>query len=89
MIVETKAEQELAYSIVKREAIIEDIAHCEYGIRQYTTNSENQVTDFSIEGISTDKEVVEVLLERINNEILDFETLHYIVEDYLGEIFGL
>ncbi|MEG0693127.1 MAG: DUF6514 family protein [Oscillospiraceae bacterium] len=77
-----------SYVICESETIIDDTVYCEYGITQNTMDN-NQITSVTIEGISTDKHIVEVLLERLNNELVDPITLQYIVEDYLGEVFSV
>ncbi|MFZ2538599.1 MAG: DUF6514 family protein [Oscillospiraceae bacterium] len=77
------------YVISESETIIGDTVYCEYGITQSSVYNNNHTEIVTINGISTDKVFVESLVKRMKNEIVDPITLQYIVEDYLGEVFGV
>lgn len=75
-----------SYEICESKTIIEDALFCEYGILQSSIDDNNQTVVVLIEKISTDKKIVETLIERMAFELIDPITLQDIVEDYLGEI---
>ncbi len=77
------------YDISESETIIGDTVYCEYGITQSNVYNNYCTETITIDGISTDKTIVELLIERMKYEIVDPITLQYIVEDYLGEISGI
>ena len=77
------------HSIWQSEIFIEGETYWEYGIKQSAMLDNNELTSVLIKGISTDREIVEQLIMRLNNEWIDPSILWDIVEDYLGEVLGL
>lgn len=78
-----------SYVICESESVVEDAVYCEYGITLNSVGDNDHVRTVTIKGISTDRNVVETLVQRMTGQDVDPITLEYIVEDYLGEVLGL
>lgn len=84
-----KSDSKQEYILTSCETEIENSKVLEYGFEQIYVSEDGETITTRIDSISEQREKVIELLNRLAQNDVDPNTLQDIVEDYLGEIYGI
>lgn len=84
-----KSDSKQEYILTSCETEIENSKVLEYGFEQIHVSEDGETITTRIDSISEQREKVIELLNRLAQNDVDPNTLQDIVEDYLGEIYGI